>query len=79
MSHTITGISASRVPSVNNSRFLHLLDRAVAAIRALVRGATRQVASLTPDRWFQFGMILLLVAFLVVLMVQPSSVGRRGR
>jgi len=79
MPQTITGIPASTVPSVNNSRFLQLLGRAVAAARALVRGALVRIASVTPDRWFLFGMILLLMAFLVVLMVQPSSVGRGGR
>jgi hypothetical protein len=81
MPHAITGNPAptGTVPSVDHSRLLQLLGSAVAAARALVRGAGVRVASITPDRWFLFGMILLFVAFLVVLMVQPSSVGRGGR
>ena len=39
----------------------------------------RQLKATTPDQWFAIGFVLLLVVFLVVLLVQPSSVGRGGR
>jgi hypothetical protein len=34
---------------------------------------------LTRDRWFAIGLALLLVIFAILLIVQPSAVGRGGR
>ncbi len=34
---------------------------------------------LTRDRWFAIGLALLLLAFAILLIVQPSAVGRGGR
>ncbi len=34
---------------------------------------------LTRDRWFAIGLALLLVIFAILLVVQPSAVGRGGR
>jgi hypothetical protein len=34
---------------------------------------------LTRDRWFAIGLALLLVIFAILLLVQPSAVGRGGR
>lgn len=34
---------------------------------------------LTRDRWFAIGLVLLLVLFAILLIVQPSAVGRGGR
>lgn len=45
------------------------------AAAPLVRG----LKSVSPDRWFLVGFVILLLTFLFVLLVQPSSVGRGGR
>jgi len=34
---------------------------------------------LTRDRWFAIGLALLLVIFAILLIVQPSALGRGGR
>jgi hypothetical protein len=34
---------------------------------------------LTRDRWFAIGLALLLLIFAILLIVQPSAVGRGGR
>ncbi len=34
---------------------------------------------LTRDRWFAIGLALLLVVFAILLILQPSAVGRGGR
>jgi hypothetical protein len=33
----------------------------------------------TPDQWFLVGFVVLFLAFFVLLLVQPSGVGRGGR
>jgi hypothetical protein len=39
----------------------------------------RRLKTVTPDQWFLVGFVLLLMAFLFILLIQPSSVGRGGR
>ena len=48
-------------------------------MRLLPAGLSRRLRSLSPEAWFFLGFTLLIVAFLVVLFFQPSSVGRGGR
>lgn len=55
------------------------LRRKVASTRVRAGGLMRRLKAVTPDQWFLVGFALLLVAFLFVLLVQPSSVGRGGR
>jgi hypothetical protein len=51
----------------------------MAGIRVRAVSLVQRLQATTPDQWFLVGFVLLLVAFLVVLLVQPSSVGRGGR
>ncbi len=37
----------------------------------------RRLKAVPPDRWFLIGFVLLFGVFFLVLVVQPSSVGRR--
>jgi hypothetical protein len=39
----------------------------------------RRLAGLSPDQWFLVGFVVLFLAFFVILVVQPSAVGRGGR
>jgi hypothetical protein len=39
----------------------------------------RRLGTVTPDRWFTLFFLLLILAFVVVLLVQPTGVGRGGR
>jgi hypothetical protein len=47
--------------------------------RTFTRAIARRVGAIRPDQWFLFGFALLLLLYLAVLLVQPSSVGRGGR
>jgi hypothetical protein len=55
------------------------LRQKMAAIRVRAVSLVRRLQATTPDQWFLVGFVLLLMAFLFVLLVQPSSVGRGGR
>jgi hypothetical protein len=44
-----------------------------------VRTVVQRLRSLTPDQWFGLVFVLLVLVFAVVLLVQPSAVGRGGR
>ena len=48
-------------------------------IRVAAIGMARRLKTVSPDQWFLVGFLLLLVVFLFLLIVQPSSVGRGGR
>ena len=48
-------------------------------IRVAAIGMARRLKTVSPDQWFLVGFVLLLVVFLFLLIVQPSSVGRGGR
>jgi len=65
--------------SVLSTRPSRLLSTTIAAVRTRALDVLARVRAVTPDRWFLLGMVLLLLVFLVVLIVQPSSVGRGGR
>jgi hypothetical protein len=56
-----------------------LMRQKIASTRAMTVGLMRRLKAQTPDQWFLVGFVLLLVAFLFVLLTQPSSVGRGGR
>ena len=81
MSQPIAGlpVSSGIGSPVLNARPSRLLNRAIAPIRALALGVLVRARAVNPDRWFLLGMVILLLVFLVVLVVQPSSVGRGGR
>jgi hypothetical protein len=55
------------------------LRQKVASTRVRAGELLRRLKAMTPDQWFLVGFALLLVAFVFVLLVQPSSVGRGGR
>jgi hypothetical protein len=55
------------------------LNRVRERLRAVARATTRRVTSLEPDQVFMVGFVLVLLLFLAILMIQPSSVGRGGR
>jgi hypothetical protein len=55
------------------------LSRLVGAMRRRAVAGAHRLRSLSSDHWFVVGFALLLLAFLFVLMVQPSAVGRGGR
>lgn len=63
--------SQSSIPS--------LLSRLRREIRQRALTGLHRIQSVSPDRWFMIGFGLLLLAFLFVLLVQPSAVGRGGR
>ncbi|MGH7560410.1 MAG: hypothetical protein ACRENB_05250 [Gemmatimonadales bacterium] len=48
-------------------------------LRAMLLAGTRRIGSVRPDAWRVVALALLLLLFIVVLLVQPSSVGRGGR
>jgi hypothetical protein len=48
-------------------------------IREFIRASARRAEAIRPDQWFLFGFALLLLLYLAVLIIQPSSVGRGGR
>jgi hypothetical protein len=48
-------------------------------IRTFAQASARRVEAIRPDQWFLFGFAFLLLLYLAVLIIQPSSVGRGGR
>ena len=55
------------------------LHKTITGIRVAAVSLVQRLKAVSPDRWFLVGFVLLLVAFLFVLIVHPSSVGRGGR
>jgi hypothetical protein len=55
------------------------LRRGRERVHAIARATARRVTTLSSDRWFLIGLVAVLLLFLTVLMIQPSSVGRGGR
>jgi type II secretory pathway component PulM len=55
------------------------LRKTTMGIRVAAIGMARRLKAVSPDQWFLVGFVLLLVVFLFLLIVQPSSVGRGGR
>jgi len=53
--------------------------KTITGILGAAVGVVRRLKAVNPDQWVLGGFVLLLLAFLVVLLVQPSSVGRGGR
>lgn len=43
------------------------------------RKVAQRLRSVTTDQWFGLVFVLLVLVFAVVLLVQPSAVGRGGR
>jgi hypothetical protein len=61
------------------SEFIEWLRQRITSIGVTAVGLARRLKTTTPDEWFLVGFVLLLMLFLIVLLVQPSSVGRGGR
>jgi hypothetical protein len=55
------------------------LGEKITSTRDAVFALVRRLNAVSPDQWFLVGFVLLLLVFLFVLVVQPSSVGRGGR
>ena len=55
------------------------LHKTTTEIRVAAISTARRLKTVSPDQWFLVGFLLLLVVFLFLLIVQPSSVGRGGR
>ena len=53
--------------------------RTLVRIRTGVAPLTRRLAGVTPDQWFLVGFVILFLVFFLILLVQPSGVGRGGR
>ena len=75
----IVGLPVTGGPGSSVARSSRLLSKTVAALRIGALNVLARARAVTPDRWFLLGMVILLLVFLVVLIVQPSSVGRGGR
>ena len=71
--------TASAPPPLSQSSIPSLLSRLCRDIRDRALARFHRLRSVSPDRWFLIGFGLLLLAFLFVLLVQPSAVGRGGR
>jgi hypothetical protein len=72
-------VVAERLASTVHSAAERLFLRLVTAIRGAALSIASRLPAMTPDRWFLAVFALVLLAFLILLMVQPSSVGRGGR
>ena len=60
----------------------HLFElgkRAWRATRDMLAGARRRLRRATPRDWFLLCLGLLLLAFSLTLLIQPTAVGRGGR
>jgi hypothetical protein len=55
------------------------VKRTAVRVGTAVSVRVSRVARASPDRWFLLGFALLFLLFLIILVVQPSSVGRGGR
>lgn len=55
------------------------LYQKISSIQLASVSLLRRLMATTPDQWFLVGFVLMLMVFLVVLLTQPSSVGRGGR
>ncbi len=44
-----------------------------------ISSAIGRLKAARPEQWFLVGFVILFLAFAVVLVVQPSAVGRGGR
>jgi hypothetical protein len=54
-------------------------SRLLGEVRGRVVASVHRIRSVSPDRWFLVVFVLLVLAFVLVFLVQPSSVGRGGR
>lgn len=73
--HGIPGASLSHSPSW----VLGSLRRVASEIRVRAGHLARRVGRIGPDQWFLVGFALLFLLFFLILLVQPSAVGRGGR
>lgn len=55
------------------------LQETITSARVAAMALVQRLKAVSPDRWFLVGFVILLLTFLFVLLVQPSSVGRGGR
>ena len=62
------------------SESIHVaLARATRRVRMRANLVARQLRSFPSDRWFLIGFVLLMLAFVALLFLEPGSVGRGGR
>lgn len=55
------------------------IRRIAGEIGRRIRAASRMLAATPRDRWFWAGMAALLVAFIILLLTEPTGAGRGGR
>ena len=76
-------IAQTNTASIHMGRILGgvraILSRLVSQCRATIASIVARTSAVTPDRWFVLLFVLLVLIFVVVLLVQPSGVGRGGR
>ena len=58
---------------------MSLPARTLRVLRAGGSALIRWVRSRAPDQWILLGFLLLVAVYLLVLLLQPSAVGRGGR
>ena len=51
----------------------------LAGCRDAVARAAQRIRGVTPEQWFLAGFALLFAVFFILLVVQPTAVGRGGR
>lgn len=56
-----------------------ILARRFGEVRNRATVSAQRLRAVTPERWFGSVFVILLLAFLFVLIVQPNAVGRGGR
>jgi hypothetical protein len=82
-SHRVRWLKASAQPRLSYREWSALLRgsvrRAVVQARTTVGQLARRLGRVTPDQWFLLGFVVLFFLFLIILLVQPTSVGRGGR
>lgn len=65
----------SRAQGIDQSH----LRRVASEIRGRVGQLAHRVGRIGPDQWFLAGFAILFLLFFLILLVQPSAVGRGGR
>jgi hypothetical protein len=81
--HRAHSVTKNGLPAVSYREWSASLrgsvKRIVVRARTAVGGLMSRLAKVSPDLWFLLGFALLFLLFLIILVVQPSSVGRGGR
>jgi hypothetical protein len=82
-SHRVRSVTENGLPAVSyrewSAPLRGFVRRTMARVRPAVAGLMSRLSRVSPDHWFLLGFALLFFLFLIILVVQPSSVGRGGR